>query len=92
MRRLRHLVGLLLLVAIGLSGCATNESSIRPPKPPEEFRDPPDEPRYTGPVQYPRETMQEDMLLKKSKENKPLNPMTNPRGPGGMPGRMMMPQ
>jgi hypothetical protein len=66
-------------------GCATNETVIRPPKPVEEFIEPPDEARYTGPVEYPKEVLDEDMVLKKKKKDtKAQNPMGGMRGgPGG---------
>jgi hypothetical protein len=94
MRRIRHLVGLVVLAAVGLGGCAATESQVRPPKPPEEFKAPPDESRYSGPVEYPRETMNQDPLLKRAKDSASKStpgPTGNPRnGMGGMgsPGRM----
>lgn len=88
MRRLRDLVGLLLLVGVGLAGCETTSGQVRPPKPAEEFRDPPEnDPRYSNYVQYPKETLDQDVLLKKAREkqNAP-NPLGASRGPGGRMG------
>lgn len=89
MRRIRDLVGLLFLAAAFLVGCETTENHVRPPKPQEEFNAPPtNDPRYSGPIEYPREVMEQDMLMKRAKDNsKSLNPMNGPR-PGGVAGRM----
>lgn len=89
MHRIRDLVALLLVAAVGLGGCATNDNQIRPPKPPEEYRDPPEnDSRYSGPIQYPAETMGEDTLLKRAKDKDKMTPggMNGMRGMGG--GRM----
>lgn len=84
MRRIRDLGALLLMASIGMAGCSTSENQIRPPKPPEEFREPPaNDPRYSGPVQYPAETMDQDILLKRAKESSKPNPGSmNMRGAG----------
>lgn len=84
MLRIRRFLGLFLLAGVGLVGCTATESQIRPPKPIEEFKAPPDEPRYSKPIEYPRETMEQDMLLKKAKDNS----KAQPSGPGGMRGGM----
>ncbi|MFO0928449.1 MAG: hypothetical protein U0736_15715 [Gemmataceae bacterium] len=90
MHRIRNLVAVLLVAAVGLAGCANNENQIRPPKQPEEYRDPPDnDARYSGPIQYPAETMGEDTLLKRAKDKDgKMTPggMNGMRGMGG--GRM----
>ncbi|MFO0844425.1 MAG: hypothetical protein U0797_18850 [Gemmataceae bacterium] len=92
MRRIRDLLGLLLLAAAAVAGCETTDNYVRPPKPPEEFNAPPaNDPRYSGPVEYPREVMEQDMLQKKAKDNsKAPNPLNSPRagGAGGMRGGM----
>ncbi|MFM7149741.1 MAG: hypothetical protein ACKO23_07855 [Gemmataceae bacterium] len=90
MRRLRDFMGLAFCVFGVLVGCtATEKERIRPPKPPEEFNAPPEnDPRYSGPIEYPRDVMDQDMLMKKSKEkSSPKNPLNSPRSaPGRMPG------
>ena len=68
MRLIRDLLGVLLLIHIGMSGCATTEPQIKPPKMPEEFNAPPDnDPRYNKPIEYPKETMDEDILQRREK-------------------------
>lgn len=89
MRRIRDLLGLLFLAAAAVAGCETTDNYVRPPKPPEEFNAPPlTDSRYSGPVEYPREVMEQDMLQKKVKDNKTPNPLNSPRagGAGGMRG------
>src|SRR5262245_39191593 len=95
MRRIRDLVGLMFAAAALIAGCETTQSQVvRPPKMPEEYNAPPtNDPRYSGPVEYPREVMEQDPLLKRAKDNaKSLNPMSGGGGAGGPgmrgPGRM----
>lgn len=91
MRRIRDLVGLLFVSAAAVAGCETTDNYVRPPKPPEEFNAPPaNDPRYSGPVEYPREVMEQDTLLKKAKDNKTPNPLNSSRagGAGGPRGGM----
>jgi hypothetical protein len=70
MRRLRGVVGLLALGgAVVLAGCASSAAELKKPKHPEEFFPPPEnDPRYNQPVKYPKELLDEDMLLKKRKD------------------------
>lgn len=87
----RLLVGLGIVVALSLAGCETTRETIRPPKPPEEYNPPPDDPRYSGAVQYPQEAMEQDPLLKKALKEAtktPPNPGGGPRmgAPGRPPG------
>lgn len=70
MRRIRDVLGLCgLLLAVAV-GCNTTDSNqLRPPKQPEEFRAPPEsDPRYSRPLEYPKETMDQDNFLKKAKD------------------------
>ncbi len=91
MRRIRDLLGLLLLGMAAVNGCESRDNYVRPPKPPEEFNAPPaNDPRYTGPIEYPREVMEQDPLLKRAKENKTPNPLNSPRA-GGAGGPAMRP-
>jgi hypothetical protein len=88
---IRRLLALGMLAAIVAAGCATTQERIRPPKPPEEFNPPPDDPRYTGPVQYPPEALEQDALLKRTrdKDKGPGGPIGRPGAPGaGSIGRM----
>jgi hypothetical protein len=81
MCRIRVLLGLWGVTLATLAGCALSESNqVKPPKPPEEFRAPPEsDPRYSRPTEYPKETMEQDAILKKAKEaGKGASP------PGGM--------
>lgn len=86
MRRFRDVFALSLLGLAGLVGCETTDQQVRPPKPPEEFRAPPDnDPRYNSPMEYPKETLEADMLLKKARDAAKSGPGTP--GPTRMPGR-----
>src|SRR5262249_42600092 len=96
MRRIRDLVGLMFAAAALVAGCETTQSQVvRPPKLPEEYNAPPaNDPRYSGPVEYPREVMEQDPLLKKAKDNSkgPPNSMSGGGGAGsGMRGGGRMP-
>jgi hypothetical protein len=91
MRRTRDTLGLLFLLLVGLHGCALPDGEVKPPRPPEEFRAPPDnDARYSRPIEYPKETMDQDMLLKRQRNaGKGVpGPITSPRSqtarpPGG---------
>jgi len=63
----RKLIGWLGLVSLVPLGCMTTEPSMRPPKPPEEFVAPPNEPGYARPVEYPKDVMDGDPLMRKNK-------------------------
>jgi hypothetical protein len=86
MRRIRDLLGLLLVIQVSLLGCATTESQLKPPKPQEEYNSPPDnDRRYNGPIEYPKEAMDVDPLMKKAKEKKNTpGPMNSPTSMGRM--------
>jgi hypothetical protein len=62
-------LGLLSAALWGLAGCATTESEIKkPPKPPEEYKLPPeDDPRFNKPVEYPKDVFEKDPLQQKAK-------------------------
>jgi len=82
MRRIRLLLGLGLLVGLGLGGCSWSQREVRPPPPPEEFRAPPEnDPRYGNPHDYPKETLDQDPLLKKSKDG--MKGLPGPMSTGG---------
>ncbi len=88
MRRIRDLLGLSAVLLATLGGCTLTEKEMTtPPKPPEEFKAPPvDDPRYTRPVEYPRDTMDNDVLLNKAKKKAPGAPgLMNKTGIGGRP-------
>jgi len=69
MRRIRDVFGLCGLLLAVVGGCTTDGNQVRPPKAPEEFRAPPDsEAKYSRPLEYPKETMDQDALLKKAKD------------------------
>ena len=61
MVRMRNLAGLLagLLAIVGCSGA---NQQLKPPQPPEEFRAPPDDPRYLQPVKYPGYLLNQERL------------------------------
>ena len=55
-------VGGLLLFAVG---CWTTEPSLKPPPHPEELTVPPqDVPRFSAPIEYPKGTLNNDMIKK----------------------------
>ena len=86
MLRIRRLLGLGLMAAVALGGCESQRQNIRPPKAPEEFNAPPDEPRYTGPVQYPAEALEQDPLKRSRGDGKGPGGPGGPGGPIGRPG------
>ena len=87
MRRMRNLFSLIVLMQLALAGCALTNSELKPPKPPEEFKDPPqNDPRYSKPIEYPKETMEEDRLLKKAAKDASKN-IPGPTQRPGAPNR-----
>jgi hypothetical protein len=91
MRWIKLFSGLWAVALATLAGCALSESNqVKPPKPPEEFRAPPEnEPRFGRPMEYPKDTMDQDALIKKAKDaaKGAPNPMkTNMTGPGARGG------
>jgi hypothetical protein len=95
MRRIRDLLGLCGLLAAVAAGChATDNNNLRPPKQPDEFRAPPEsDPRYSRPIEYPKDTMDQDSIMKKAKDaaknNGPGGSSVKPglATPGGLTGR-----
>jgi hypothetical protein len=90
MRRIRDLLGLSgLLLAVAI-GCATDNKLQRPDHP-EEFRAPPEsDPRYSRPIEYPKDTMDQDSLLKKGKDGGKNGPGAKGGGINGMGGGTSM--
>jgi hypothetical protein len=89
----RILVGsLALMPLIGFFGCSTTEPATRPPKEAMVYRTAPDDPAYSKPLEYPKETMDADPLIKKSSKGAGLPGMSSRPGqpgvgkPGSMPG------
>ena len=79
MRRIRDVLGLCGLLLAVVGGCTSDRDQVRPPKPPEEFKAPPEsEAKYSRPQEYPKETMDQDALMKKAKDAA--------KGAGGGPG------
>jgi hypothetical protein len=82
MRRIRDMLGLLLLIQVGMLGCATTEPQLKPPKPPEEYNAPPEnDRRYCGPIEYPKDTMDTDPLSKKAAKDKKMGAPGPTMGP-----------
>jgi hypothetical protein len=81
------MLGLLLLIQVGLYGCTTTEPQLKPLKHPEEYNAPPEnDPRYNKPIEYPKETMDQDYLQKKAKKDKDTpGPTRDPRTAAGRP-------
>lgn len=80
MRKLVGWLGLMLLVPLG---CTSTEPSLRPPKGPEEFNGPPNEPAYGRPIEYPKDAMDGDPLQRKAKQGALPGMMNGPGAPGG---------
>jgi hypothetical protein len=78
------------LAAIGgVAGCASSGPNLRTPMP-ERFALPPvDDPRFSEPIAYPRETLNQDQVIKPNPAggsklpSQQAPPMTQP---GGRPG------
>jgi hypothetical protein len=65
MRRIRLFLGLGLLAGLGMAGCSWSNKEVRVPPPPEEFKAPPEsDPRYGNPLEYPKETLDQDATQK----------------------------
>jgi hypothetical protein len=71
-------IGVLAVALLGAAGCLTNDAHLKkPPKQPEVYAVPPEDPRYDKPIEYPKETMDRDPLQQKSKNDQ------GPGQPGG---------
>jgi hypothetical protein len=72
-RRL-HWLGIILWF---VAGCWTTEPSLKPPPHPEEYIVPPeDDSRFSSPIEYPRGTLNNDLLKKP-----PAGPTNSSGGP-----------
>ncbi len=88
MRKLIGWLGVVSLAALGW-GCQSTEPNLRPPKAPEEFVAPPNEQQYSRHIEYPKESMDGDPLLRKNKgvstpglTTRPGSAGQRPVGPG----------
>jgi hypothetical protein len=54
-------LGLALLL---VGGCRSNEVNVKPAKAPEQFVVPPDSPRFTNNIEYPKDTLFTDVIQK----------------------------
>ena len=80
MRRLWGGLGLLAAFLLAL-GCTSTDKQLKPPRPKEEYRLPPEEDaRYSKWPEYPKSVFEEDPLLKKAKDAN--------KDPAGPPGRL----
>jgi hypothetical protein len=71
-----------LTAIIAHAGCK-NESMLRPPKNPEEYKIPPGDARYTQPPEPPKEYLNQDWMAKnRADPNNPSTPGTMGRGSG----------
>jgi hypothetical protein len=66
----RKALGLVLAGLVGVAGCTSTDAHLKPPKPPEEYNTPPEnDPRYApGAKLYPKDTMEDDPLVKKARD------------------------
>jgi hypothetical protein len=64
---------------LALAGCWSTQPNLKPPSHPEEYRLPPsDDARFSSYIEYPKDTLNQDTILKNNK-NQPGMP-----GPGGV--------
>ena len=65
---------------IGLAGCGTTQTVIKPPKHPEEFVVPPsDDARFSSVPAYPKGTLNNDLI----KPDQEVQPAGGSNAPGG---------
>ena len=61
MRRVWFILGLPVATIIGVLGCANQDAHLRPPKQPEAYNLPPEnDPTYSQPIVYPKNTLFQD--------------------------------
>jgi hypothetical protein len=90
MRRFHIGICLMGLFPLMIAGCWTTQPNLKPPPPPESFILPPaDDSRFSAPIEYPRGTLENDLIKQKSQNGPGNAPPTTPRfgaGPAGGPG------
>jgi hypothetical protein len=81
-------LGLFGVAYLGLAGCLTPDAPPKPVLPPEEVRLPPaDDPRFSQPPTFPKETLNQGLISKDRNKDKEDGIPSNFRGPGrGGPG------
>jgi hypothetical protein len=81
----RLLVVVPAVFLLAVLGCTNRREHLKPPKIREELRVPPsDEARFSRPIEYPKEVLNEDVLAKKATKS-PLGALKGGKG-GGAPG------
>ncbi len=84
MRRMGQGLGLLIVTIFVLSGCKSTQQQLKPPKPPEQFVAPPDEKRYSEPMEFPKDSLNQDkQIYNKAIVDGPGGPGSGKGGPGG---------
>lgn len=80
----RRIRGLVLGLLVSVAGCWTHEQGLRPPPQPECYTLPPvDDSRFTAPIEYPRDTLNNDVIRKpKSDPMKSAQEMRSSMGAG----------
>jgi hypothetical protein len=74
----------LAAVLCGLVGCTTSDAHLKPEKPPEEYTVPPEnDGRYSKPIEYPKDSMHQDIHLERL-QNGGKKPEAGLRRPGAM--------
>lgn len=61
---IRNGLGIVLAALIGLAGCASTDDHAKPPRRPEEYTLPPDDRRYQSPPDFPKGTLNNDVIHK----------------------------
>lgn len=81
-RRFWSGLGLLFTALAGLTGCSWNGPQMRPPKQPDEIVVPPAEDlRFSQPPDFPKNTLNNDNLIRPKDNGSPG--LNGPGGPGG---------
>ncbi len=81
MHRMRTGMGGLCLVLLGLLGCSSTEPNLKPPLHEEYTLPPTDDPRFSQPIAYPKETLNN---FKRDRDAGPAGGPGSLRGPGTM--------
>jgi len=83
MRRLWNGLVVVSALLFILAGCATPDH-LKPPKPAECYKDPPDEVRFEGPPEYAKKYLMEDQLKNPFDLTAPDATAKKNAGPGSM--------
>ena len=84
---MKHFALIAVIAGFALAGCASDDHLVKPPKRPQEYvRPPEDDPRFSGPLKYPKGTLDNDVLMNRIKDKADDPSKSGPRlgaGSGG---------